>query len=127
MSARSACPYLAKNTFSQSTLLTLLIRKRVTHFLLSDNTLADLGVLTKVEYFPRFGPFAISWSPPRDAKNCDVCHAGGQYVTPVAICFQRCKPFTDGTVLMGTNQKEDSPLKMVHRVIQVMLTGCNVC
>ena len=25
---------------------------------------------------------------------------------------------------MGTNQKEDSPVKMVRRVIEVMLTGC---
>ena len=61
---------------SQSNLLTLLIRKHVTRFLLSSNTLADLGVLTKVEYYPRFGPFTISWCPPRDAKNCDVCHVG---------------------------------------------------
>ena len=38
-----ACPCLAKNASSQSNLLTLLIRKHVTHFLLSGNTLADLG------------------------------------------------------------------------------------
>ena len=26
---------------------------------------------------------------------------------------------------MGTNRKEDSPVKTAHRVIEVMLTGCN--
>ena len=26
---------------------------------------------------------------------------------------------------MGTNQKEDSPVKMVRRVIEVTLMGCN--
>ena len=29
--------------------------------------------------------------PPRDTKNCDVCHAGGRCVAPVAIRFRRCK------------------------------------
>ena len=28
-------------------------------------------------------------------------------------------------VLMGTNRKEDSPVQMAHRVVEVMLTGCN--
>ena len=55
----------------------------------------------------------------------DVCHVGGWCVTPVAIRFQRCKPFTDGTVLTGTNRKEDSPVKTACRVIEVTLTGCN--
>ena len=36
-----------------------------------------LGVSAKVEYLPQIGPFLIDWCPPRDAKNCDVCHAGG--------------------------------------------------
>ena len=31
---------------------------------------------------------------------------------------------TDGTVLMGTNQMEDSPVKTVRGVIEVMLMGC---
>ena len=39
----SAWPRLAKNVSSQSNLLTLLIQKHVTHFVLSDHTLADLG------------------------------------------------------------------------------------
>ena len=82
-------------------------------------------VLTKVECFPWFGPFAISWGPPRDAKNCDVCHTGGRCFAPVALCFWRCRPFIDGTVLMGTNQKEDSPVKAACRVIEVMLMGFN--
>ena len=50
--------------------------KRVTHFILSDRTLADLG-------FNQDGiPSTIQaildqLGPPRDAKNCDVCHVGG--------------------------------------------------
>ena len=36
-----------------------------------------LGVLTKVEYLPRIRLFLIGRGPPRDAKNCDVCHTGG--------------------------------------------------
>ena len=47
-------------------------------------------VLTKVEYFPWFGPFAISWAHPGMRKNCEVSHTGGRCVAPVAICFQRC-------------------------------------
>ena len=26
---------------------------------------------------------------------------------------------------MGTNQKEDSPVKVAHRVVEVTLTGCD--
>ena len=70
------CLHLAKNASSQSNLLTLLIQKHVTRFLLSSNTLADLG-------FNQGGiPSTIraicnQLGPPRDAKNCDVCtHAG---------------------------------------------------
>ena len=68
----SMCPCFAKNAFSQSNLLTLLIRKHVTRFVLSNHTLADLG-------FNQGGiPSTIQavldqLCPPRDAKNCDVC------------------------------------------------------
>ena len=60
---------------SQSNLLTLLIRKHVARFLLSGNTLADFG-------FNQGGILSTIWAihhqlgPPRDAKNCDVCHVG---------------------------------------------------
>ena len=65
-----------QNASSQSNLLTLLIRKHVTHFLLSNNTLADLGfnqggILSMVQ------AICNQLGPPRDAKNCDVSHAGG--------------------------------------------------
>ena len=46
-------------------------------------------------------------------------------VALAVIRFQRCRPSTSGTVLMGTNWKEDTPVKMACRVIKVMLTGCN--
>ena len=72
----SACLCLAKNVSSQSNLLTLLIRKHVTRFLLSDNTLVDLGfnqggILSTVRAIHN------QLGPPRDAINCDVSHAGG--------------------------------------------------
>ena len=44
--------------------------------------------------------------------------------TLAAVCFHWCRPTMSGTVLTGTNQKEDSPVKMACRVIEVMLTGC---
>ena len=47
-----------------------------------------------------------------------------QCVTPAALRFQWCQPSTSGTVLTGTNWKEDSPVKTAHRVIEIMLTGC---
>ena len=56
---------------------------------------------------------------------CDVCHAGWQCVAPAAIRFRRCRPSTDGTVLTGTNRKEDSPVKMARRVIELTLMGCD--
>ena len=123
MSAISTCPHLAKNASSQSNLLTLLIRKCVTRFLLSINTLADLGfnqggILSMVRAIRN------QLCPPRDAKNCDVCHAGGWCVTPVAIRFLRCNLIQMEKVLTGTNWKEASPVKVWHRVIEVMLTGC---
>ena len=70
-----ACPCLAKNASSQSNLLTLLIQKHVTRFLLSGNTLADLGfnlggILSMIQAIRN------QLGPPRDAKNCDVRHAG---------------------------------------------------
>ena len=76
VSAMSVCPCFAKNASSQSNLLTLLIQKHLTRFVLSDHTLADLG-------FNQGGrPSTIQailnpLGPPRDAKNCDVCHTGG--------------------------------------------------
>ena len=59
--------------------------------------------------------------------NIYVMHAmrESQHATPMAVHFQWCRPTTSGTVLMGTNRKEDSPVKTAHRVIEVMLTGCN--
>ena len=71
----TAYPCLAKNASSQSNLLTLLIQKCVACFILSNHTLADLG-------FNQGGiPSTIQavldqLGPPRDAKNCDVHHAG---------------------------------------------------
>ena len=99
----------------------------MTRFLLSGNTLADLG-------FNQGGRLSTIWAirnqlgPPRDAKNCDVSHMqedGGsprwQYASEDVTLYRH------GTVLMGTNQKEDSPVKMARRVIEVMLTGCVQC
>ena len=54
-----------------------------------------------------------------------VPHGSDDVSTLTVIRFQRCRPSMSGTVLMGTNQKEDSPVKMACRVIEVMLTGCN--
>ena len=34
------------------------------------------------------------------------------------------RPSMSETVLTGTNRKEDSPVKMAHRVVERMLTGC---
>ena len=69
-------PHFAKNASSQSNLLTLLIRKHVTRFILSNHTLADLGF--NQGGIPSMIQAILNQSgPPRDAKNCDVCHAGG--------------------------------------------------
>ena len=65
---------------SQSNLLTLLIRKCVTHFLLSGNTLADLG-------HNQGGILSMVWAignqlvPTQGHQNCDVYHAG------VTMCY----------------------------------------
>ena len=75
---------------SQSNLLTLLIRERVTRLVLSDHTLADSGF--NQGGIPSMIQAILDQSgPPRDTKNCDVCHAGGGCVAPVARRFRRCK------------------------------------
>ena len=67
---------VAKYASSQSNLLTLLIRKCVSRFILSDHTLVDLGF--NQGGIPSTDSAVLDqWGPPRDAKNCDVCHAGG--------------------------------------------------
>ena len=85
--------------------------------------------LTIIFIFPDLLP-KILWTSSPEARIyiCvfDVCHMGWWCVTPVAICFQRCRPSTDGTVLTGTNWKQDSPVKMACRLIEVTLMGCNV-
>ena len=109
---------------SQSNLLTLLIWKRVTCFLLSGNTLAYLG-FNQGGILSTIPAIRNQLMPTQGRQNCDVYYAGMTMCHHGSDTFWRCRPSTDGTVLMGTNWKEDSPVKTAHRVIEVMLTGCN--
>ena len=67
---------VAKYAFTQSNLLTLLIRKCISLLFLSNHTLADLG-------FSQGGMLSTNWAildrlaPTQGRQNCDVCHAGG--------------------------------------------------
>ena len=89
---------------SQSNLLTLLIWKRVTHFLLSGITLADLG-FNQGGILSTIRAIRNQLGPPRDTKNVMCATWEWQPATLVAVHFQWCRPTMYGTVLMGTNQR----------------------